>query len=208
MQHASDAVLARMRRPERQRTIRDRVQRVREVVPDLAIRTTCIVGFPGETDEDFAQLMSFLEETQFERVGAFTYSPQEGTRAADMIDDVPESVKRERLERLMELQRQITAERYERFQARTVRTMIDRITDGEAQGRTVWQADDVDGIAYVQGAEILAPGTIVDAVIEGIEDDVDFRATLLRVVDSTERRAVPRTRRLPVMGTTIGSFGR
>src|SRR3979411_251534 len=96
MQHASDAVLARMRRPERQRTIRDRVQKVRGVVPDLAIRTTCIVGFPGETDEDFAQLMGFLEEIQFERVGAFTYSPQEGTRAAEMIDDVPESVKRER----------------------------------------------------------------------------------------------------------------
>ncbi len=208
MQHASDSVLTRMRRPERQRTIRDRVQRVREVVPDLAIRTTCIVGFPGETDDDFAQLMSFLEEIQFERVGAFTYSPQEGTRAADMADDVPESVKRERLERLMELQRQVTAERYERFLGRTARTMLDRVVDGEAQGRTVWQADDVDGIAYIHGADALAPGTIVDAVIEGIEDDVDFRATLLRVVDSNERRAVPRARSLPVMSTTIGSFGR
>jgi ribosomal protein S12 methylthiotransferase len=108
----------------------------------------------------------------------------------------------------MELQRQVTAERYERFLGRTARTMIDRIVDGEAQGRTVWQADDVDGISCIQGAELLAPGTIVDAVIEGIEDDVDFRATLLRVVDSTERRTVPRTRSLPVMGTTIGSFGR
>ena len=196
-----------MRRPERQRTIRDRVQKVREVVPDLAIRTTCIVGFPGETDEDFAQLMGFLEETQFERVGAFTYSPQEGTKAAEMVDDVPESVKRQRLERLMELQRQITAERYERFIGRTARTMVDRVVDGEAQGRTVWQADDVDGIAFVQGAEHLAPGTIIDAVIEGIEDDVDFTATLLRVVDAA---GVPtrRARSLPVMSTSMGSFGR
>jgi hypothetical protein len=72
----------------------------------------------------------------------------------------------------------------------------------------VWQADDVDGIAYIHGADALAPGTIIDAVIEGIEDDVDFRATLLRVVDSNERRAVPRARSLPVMSTTIGSFGR
>ena len=208
MQHASDAVLARMRRPERQRTIRDRVRRVREVVPDLALRTTCIVGFPGETDDDFAQLMAFVEEIQFERLGAFTYSPQDGTRAADMADDVAESVKRERLERLMELQRQVTAERYERFVGRTARTMIDRIVDGEAQARTVWQADDVDGIAHVHGAGALAPGTIVDAVIEGVEDDVDLRATLLRVVDSTERRAVPRARSLPVMGSTIGSYGR
>jgi ribosomal protein S12 methylthiotransferase len=208
MQHASDAVLARMRRPERQRTIRDRVTRVREVVPDLAIRTTCIVGFPGETDEDFAQLMRFLEEIQFERVGAFTYSPQEGTRAAEMVDDVPESVKRERLERLMELQRQITAERYERFLGRTVRTMVDRVADGEAQARTVWQADDVDGIAYLQGAESLRPGSIVDAVIEGIEDDVDFRATVLRVVDVPGAMPVRATRSLPVMSTTMGSFGR
>ncbi len=208
MQHASDAVLARMRRPERQRTIRDRVRQVRDVVPDLAIRTTCIVGFPGETDDDFAQLMAFLEEIQFERVGAFTYSPQEGTHAADMVDDVPESVKRDRLERLMDLQRQVTAERYERFIGRTARTMIDRVADGEAHGRTVWQADDVDGIAYVHGAESLSPGTIVDAVVEGVEDDVDFRATFLRVVDATARRAVPRTRSLPVVATTIGSFGR
>ena len=208
MQHASDAVLARMRRPERQRTIRDRVRTVREVVPDIAIRTTCIVGFPGESDDDFSDLMAFLEEIQFERVGAFTYSPQEGTRAAEMVDDVPESVKLQRLERLMELQRQITGERYERFIGRTVRTMVDRIVDGEAQARTVWQADDVDGVTLLDGAEALAPGTIVDAVIEGIEDDVDFRAALLRVVDQPGRIVAARTRSLPVMSTTIGSFGR
>src|SRR5204863_9342609 len=135
MQHASDSVLARMRRPERQRTIRDRVRTIRDVVPDIAIRTTCIVGFPGESNEDFQQLMGFLEEIQVERVGAFTYSPQEGARAAEMPDDVPESVKRERLERLMELQRQVTAERYERFVGRTARAMVDRIVDGEAQAR-------------------------------------------------------------------------
>lgn len=207
IQHASDAVLARMRRPERQHTIRDRVQTVRDVVPDLAIRTTCIVGFPGETEEDFAQLMGFLEEIQFERVGAFTYSPQEGTKAAEMVDDVPESVKRQRLERLMELQRQITSERYERFVGRSARTMIDRVVDGEVQARTVWQADDVDGITYVQGAEGLAPGTIIDAAIEGVEDDVDFKATLERVID---RIGVPpkRIRSLPVMASSIGSFGR
>lgn len=206
MQHASDAVLQRMRRPERRHTIRDRVARIRDVVPDIAIRTTCIVGFPGETDADFDQLLEFLEEIQFERVGAFTYSPQEGTHAASMTDDVPESVKRLRLERLTELQRQITAERYERFVGNPARVMIDRLAD-EPQGRTMWQADDVDGIAYVQGAEHLAPGTIVDAVIEGIEEDIDVRATLLRVVDAAAAPA-SRVRSLPVMGTSIGSFGR
>src|SRR5215216_3585066 len=113
MQHASDAVLKRMRRPERQDTQRQRIQRIRDVVPDVAIRTTCIVGFPGETEDDFQQLMEFLEETRFDRVGAFTYSAQEGTRAWALTDDVPEDVKRDRLERLTELQRVITGERYE-----------------------------------------------------------------------------------------------
>ena len=207
MQHASDAVLARMRRPERQHTIRERVQRVRDVVPDLALRTTCIVGFPGETEDDFDQLLSFLEEIQFERVGAFTYSPQDGTRAAEMEDDVPESLKRERLERLLDLQRQVTAERYERFEGRTARVMIDRVADGEAQGRTVWQADDVDGIACVDGAASLAPGTIVEARIDHVEDDIDFRATLMRVLDAPQP-AKRRTRALPMLATTIGSFGR
>ena len=208
MQHASDAVLARMRRPERQRTIRERVKRVREVVPDLALRTTCIVGFPGETDEDFEQLLAFLEEIQFERVGAFTFSPQEGTRAADMEDDVPESLKRQRLERLLELQRQITAERYERFEGRLARVMVDRTSDGESVGRTVWQADDVDGIAFVQGAPSLAPGTIVEARIDSVMDDVDFDCTFTRIIDAPQPAAQRRTRALPMLATTIGSFGR
>ena len=208
MQHASDAVLARMRRPERQRTIRDRVKRVRDVVPDLALRTTCIVGFPGETDEDFEQLLAFLEEIQFERVGAFTFSPQEGTRAADMDDDVPESVKRERLERLLELQRQITAERYERFEGQVARVMVDRTSDGDAVGRTVWQADDVDGIAAIAGAAALAPGTIVEARIDAVVDDVDFHCTLTRVLDAALPSTKRRTRALPMLATTIGSFGR
>src|SRR6476661_5838483 len=127
IQHASDAVLARMRRPERQAVIRDRVRRIREVVPDIAIRTTCIVGFPGETEEDFETLLTFLEEIQFERVGAFTYSPQEGTRAAELVDDVPDDVKRERLERLNELQRMITAERYDARLGRRVPAIVDRV---------------------------------------------------------------------------------
>ena len=132
---------------------------------------------------------------QFERVGAFTYSPQEGTRAAEMVDDVPESVKRERLERLMELQRQITAERYERFVGRTARAMVDRIVRRRSAG-----AHGVAGgrhrrrHAASTARSALAPGTIVDAVIEGVEDDVDFRATLLRVGRSrrARRRAASR----------------
>lgn len=206
VQHASDAVLARMRRPERQATIREKVSRIRTVVPDIAIRTTCIVGFPGETAEDFDTLLAFLEEIQFDRVGAFTYSAQEGTRAAEMTDDVPESVKRQRLERLNELQRLITAERYEQRLGRVVRALVDRVDDGVVQARTVWQADDIDGVTYVSGAEGVAPGTFIDVRLDDVIDDVDFAATLVGVVSSPTAR--PRaTRALPVLGS-IGSFGR
>ncbi|HEX2779053.1 MAG TPA: 30S ribosomal protein S12 methylthiotransferase RimO [Gemmatimonadaceae bacterium] len=208
MQHASDAVLKRMRRPERRSVIRDRVALLRAAIPGVALRTTCIVGFPGETEADFESLLEFLEETQFDRVGAFTYSAQEGTRAFDYEDDVPEEVKRERLERLTELQRVITAERYEAHVGRVVRAMVDRSADasGIAEARAVWQADDVDGVTrVVTGAP---PGSILDVRIDAVENDYDFAATALDVVSvpaTAERRA---TRRLPVMATSIGSFGR
>ena len=204
IQHASDSVLARMRRPERQRTIRDRVAAIRATVPGVAIRTTCIVGFPGETDEDFNTLLAFLEETQFERVGAFTYSPQEGTRAASLPDDVPDAVKRERLERLNELQRLITAERYEARLGRTVRALVDRVDDGMIQARNLWQADDIDGVTIVSGADGPAPGTFIDVRLDGVEDDVDFAASFVGLVSAP---AVPRRRSLPML-TTVGSFGR
>jgi ribosomal protein S12 methylthiotransferase len=207
IQHASDPVLARMRRPERQRTIREKVARIRAMVPDVAIRTTCIVGFPGETDADYDTLLAFLEETQFERVGAFTYSPQDGTRAAMLDDDVPDDVKRERLERLNETQRLITAERYEQRLGRTVRALIDRVDNGVVQARTAFQADDIDGVTYVSGADDVAPGTFVDVRLDDIVEDVDFTATLARVVDAPAAARRRPLRALPVMGS-IGSFGR
>src|SRR5207249_11243006 len=98
IQHASDRMLERMRRPERRRTLRAKLAWLRGAIPDLALRTTCLVGFPGETDVDFRELLEFLEEAQFDRLGAFAFSPQEGTRAAAYPDDVPEGVKRDRME--------------------------------------------------------------------------------------------------------------
>lgn len=209
IQHASDTVLARMRRPERQRTIREKVARIRATVPDVAIRTTCIVGFPGETGADFETLLAFLEEMQFERVGAFTYSPQEGTRAAEMDDDVPDSVRRERLERLNETQRLITADRYEQRLGRTVRALVDRVDDDRVQARTMWQADDIDGVTYVEGGdEGVVPGTFVDVMLDEVVEDVDFAATLERVVSAPANVSpVRRARALTVLGS-IGSFGR
>ena len=209
IQHASDAVLERMRRPERQRTIREKVARFREAVPGVAIRTTCIVGFPGETADDVAQLLDFLREIEFERVGVFTYSPQEGTRAAALADDVPESVKRERLEAVQELQRHITAERYESRVGGTAPVLIEAAAgaDGLARGRLPWQADDIDGVTWVRTEA--APGSLVETQVTGVQDDYDFTATCVRTL---EVPAVPSTvpsrgRALPV-ASSLGSFGR
>jgi ribosomal protein S12 methylthiotransferase len=209
IQHGSDAVLARMRRPERKRTVRDRVKKFRDAVPDVAIRTTCIVGFPGETEEQFEELLEFLQEIQFERVGAFTYSPQEGTRAAEYADDVHETVKRERLERLTELQRVITAERYESRLGQSAMALVDRCDSalGTSQARLPWQADDIDGVTQLD--ESLPPGTFAEVAVEEVVDDYDFQASVIRVAMPAARPETRRsTRQLPIRQTTIGSFGR
>ena len=210
IQHAADAVLERMRRPERQHTIREKVARFREAVPGVAIRTTCIVGFPGETEADFVQLTEFLREIQFERVGVFTYSPQDGTRGAEMHDDVPEDVKRQRLEVVQELQRHITAERYEsRIGTRATALVVETAgPDGIAIARLPWQADDIDGVTRV--ATDAVPGSLIEVEVTEVVDDYDFEATAIRLVSAPPaREPVPRSgRSLPMAGASMGSFGR
>lgn len=206
MQHASDAVLARMRRPEREQSIRERVARLRSALPDVAIRTTCIVGFPGETHDDFERLLAFLEETRFDRVGAFTYSAQEGTRAFALTDDVPDALKRERLERLTNLQRVIAEERGEARVGAVMRALVDRRTDdGQLQARGWWQADDVDGVLHVRGDA--DPGSFVDVRVDAVVDDMDAAGTLVGIVDAAAP-APRRGRLLPLVSVTAGSFGR
>jgi ribosomal protein S12 methylthiotransferase len=180
IQHASDPVLQRMRRPERAATIRDKVGWLREAVPDIAIRTTAIVGFPGETEEDFRTLCAFAEDVQFDRLGVFTYSEQEGTRGAEFDDDVAPEVKRDRQEELTELQRTISDERLSRFIGKDVEVLIDEITDGEVVdathvGRVMWQADDVDGVTYLQQGGWAKPGEFVRARVDDVVD-YDFHA--------------------------------
>lgn len=209
IQHASDAVLERMRRPERQKSIREKVARFRDAVPGVAIRTTCIVGFPGETDEDFGQLLDFLTEIAFERVGVFTYSPQEGTRAAQMTDDVPDGVKRERLERVQELQRHITASRYESRVGAHERVLVQESAAGEhpAAGRLPWQADDIDGVTWLDRD---APaGSFVDVEVMEVVDDYDFRAKRSGfTLDCAPIVSYREPRALPVMPSSVGSYGR
>ena len=207
IQHGSDEVLRRMRRPERNRTIRDKVARIRDVVPDVAIRTTCIVGFPGETDADFQTLLALLEDVQFDRVGAFTYSPQEGTAAHALADDVPESVKQERLERLTELQSAVTADRFEDRIGRSVDAIVDRVNDDVIEARTIWQAHDIDGITRIRRDEATcAAGDLLRVRVQSVEDDVDLTATVERVLSRAGAAPAPKRRALPLI--TTGSYGR
>ncbi len=209
MQHAADRVLARMRRPERQATQRERIRRIREIVPHVAIRTTVIVGFPGEREEDVQELLAFLEEIQLDRVGVFTYSAQEGTKAFELDDDVPEDEKRERQERVVALQRVITSERYDGYVGRTVRGIVDRPAgaDGWAVARITAQADDIDGVTHVQSN---APaGAMLDLRLDGIVDDYDFSATQVALVSAPSVPAPSaRTRALPLASSSIGTYGR
>jgi ribosomal protein S12 methylthiotransferase len=183
IQHASDSVLERMRRPERQDTIREKVSLLRRTVPDIAIRTTVVLGFPGETEQDFRALCDFVEELEFERLGSFTYSAQEGTAAASFPGDVPEEVKRTRQEALTEIQRFITEDRLGRFVGRETAVLV----DGEAEhpekelthvGRVQWQADDVDGVTYLSNTASVTPGEFCRVMLED-NRDYDFYAKVL-----------------------------
>ncbi|HMA45267.1 MAG TPA: 30S ribosomal protein S12 methylthiotransferase RimO [Gemmatimonadales bacterium] len=183
IQHANDRMLERMRRPERQARLREKLTWLRRAIPDLAIRTTCLVGFPGETDAEFRELLAFLEEAQFDRLGAFAYSPQDGTRAVAYPDDVPDGQKQDRLEELLEVQRAISAERIARFVGREASVLIDRVADpldGGAThvGRIMWQADDVDGVTYVGNGGWAEAGSFVRARLTG-SLDYDFQAEAL-----------------------------
>ena len=184
IQHGSDAVLARMRRPERQATIRERVSWLRAAIPDLSLRTTLIVGFPGETEDDFEQMLELLDEIRFDHLGAFPYSPEESTPASAMADQVPDSVVRERLERLMDLQRTITLERNERWIGRETTALIDALVGrdsdmderGDGRGavaRTKGQALEIDGVLHIADARGVQPGELVQVrITEALEDDL------------------------------------
>ncbi len=184
IQHASDAMLERMRRPERRHTIRNKVRRLREAVPDITVRTTAIVGFPGETDDDFQILCEFASEMQFERLGVFTYSAQEGTRAAGFADDVPEDLKRARQDELLELQRAISHDCLGRYVGRDAEVLVDRLAEPDEQGmthvgRVKWQADDVDGVTFVRQGGWATPGSFLRV---RLVDNLDYDFTAVAIL--------------------------
>lgn len=153
LQHSEDAILKRMRRPGRQRDTRELLAKIRAAMPDAALRTSLIVGFPGETEEDFSRLADFVREMKFDRLGVFTYSKEEDTPAARLPDQVPDEVKEYRANLLMEIQREIAGERNGERVGRTLEVLIERY-DGRSDvfvGRTQFDAPEIDGEVFVSG---------------------------------------------------------
>ena len=149
IQHASDSILKSMRRGLDSNGIKKRIQLLRQAVPNIRIRTTLIVGYPGETDEDFENLYSFIEEVQFDRLGVFTYSEEEGTIAENLKDDVPLEVKNERKIRLMDLQAEISNEKNQQMIGQTLKVIIDDSGEKHSVGRTEYDSPEVDNIVNI-----------------------------------------------------------
>ncbi len=153
IQHASDAMLKSMKRGLGQAGIKKRIESLRTAMPGMALRTTLIVGYPGETQDDFFQLRDFIEETQFDRLGVFTYSEEEGTTAADLEDNVPRSVKDNRKNEILELQHEISLEKNESFIGKTLRVIIDESGEELSVGRTEYDSPEIDNIVRVRSSE-------------------------------------------------------
>lgn len=172
LQHASADVLRRMRRPGTRPAYDRLLTRARARVPGVTLRTTFIVGFPGETERDFAELESFIRDTGFEHVGVFTYSHEEGTRAYALEDDVPAALKAERRDRLMQVQRDLVAQRHASMVGRTTRVLVDGPSPDAPlvlEGRLEGQAPDIDSVVYFDecDASAYAPGRLVDVQLTG-----------------------------------------
>ena len=150
LQHASPKILKAMKRPGKIDRTLERIKQWREICPDLTLRSTFIVGFPGETEEDFQMLLDFLKEAQLDRVGCFKFSPVEGAPATEMADQVPEDVKEERFHRFMQLQQDISAERLKQKIGQTLDVIVDEIDDEGIIGRTKADAPEVDGLVYIE----------------------------------------------------------
>jgi len=176
-QHASPRILKAMKRPAHAEKVIDRVKMWRAQCPDLTIRSTFIVGFPGETEEDFQMLLDFLAEAQLDRVGCFTYSPVDGATANDLPDPVPEDVAQDRFERFMTLQAGISAKRLAARVGRVEEVLIDEIDEDGALGRSRGDAPEIDGVVRVNDGHQLQPGQMVSVVIEA-NDQYDLAGRL------------------------------
>jgi ribosomal protein S12 methylthiotransferase len=169
-QHAAPAVLRRMKRPANDAKVLERLRTWREICPDIAIRSSFVVGFPGETEADFQYLLDWLDEAQLDRVGAFRFEPVAGAAANALPDHVPEAVKEERYARVMEKTAAISAAKLQAKIGRTLAVIIDEVGEEGATGRSQADAPEIDGEVLLRDAAHLAPGDIVRVTIEDADD--------------------------------------
>jgi ribosomal protein S12 methylthiotransferase len=169
IQHVNDEILRRMGRRTTRRQLESIVGKLRQEIPDITLRTTLITGFPGETKEQHEELMEFVDEMEFDRLGVFTYSPEEDTKAADMPDQIPEDTKEERQEELMELQQEIAFDQAEAMIGREVLVMVEgKVVDEDAYvGRTYRDAPNVDGLIFIHTQEELVSGDFARVKVTG-----------------------------------------
>jgi ribosomal protein S12 methylthiotransferase len=172
-------VLKAMRRPAHQEKTVERIRRWRDVCPDLAIRSTFIVGFPGETDADFEMLLDWLREAKINRAGCFKYEAVAGAKANELPGAVPEDVKEDRWNRFMAAQQQVSAALLEAKVGRTIDVIVDEIDSEGAIGRSKWDAPEIDGGVFIDGAFDLKPGEIVSVRVTGA-DEYDLYGEIAR----------------------------
>lgn len=170
LQHGSPSVLKRMKRPAASEKTLDRIRSWREICPDITLRSTFIVGFPGETEAEFNELLDFMREASLDRVGCFKYSAVEGATANELDNPVPEEVKEERWHQFMAVQQEISAERLHRKIGTQVDIIVDEVSSDGAVGRTKGDAPEIDGLVYLKNSDGLAPGSVVNRQIVDADD--------------------------------------
>lgn len=170
LQHGASSVLQRMKRPAASEKTLDRIARWRDLCPDLTIRSTFIVGFPGETDAEFEELLRFMEAAQLDRVGCFQYSPVKGAVANELPDPVPDDVKQDRWEQFMALQQSISSQKLQQKVGSTQTVLIDSVSETGSIGRTMADAPEIDGVVHLPGITELSAGDWVEADITGADD--------------------------------------
>ena len=175
LQHSHDDILKAMMRQEREGEIRDLIFRIRDAIPDIAIRTAFIVGFPGETERHFEHLSSFVKEMKFEHLGVFTYSPEEGTKAVEIPNHVLEDVKNKRKDTIMEIQKRLSLEKNKRFIGTTKDVLVEETTGSDEfliSGRMQTQAPEIDGVVYIEKSEVRAGDILPVKITKAMEYDL------------------------------------
>ncbi|MCE9967422.1 30S ribosomal protein S12 methylthiotransferase RimO [Aeromonas salmonicida] len=178
LQHASPRILKLMKRPGTVERTLERIQKWREICPEISLRSTFIVGFPGETEEEFQMLLDFIDKAELDRVGCFKYSPVEGAKANELPDPVPEEVQEERFQRFMELQQQVSIRKLARRVGKEMTVLIDEVDEEGATGRSFADAPEIDGLVYLNGETDLKPGDLVKVRIDEA-DEYDLWASLI-----------------------------